>query len=150
MRAAQNPVDHLTDLVAALPAELLNGLPGWLRAGVVVVMVLLIVARFCVPPLLRAIDDHRLSNTARTHISRSEDWVEVLRIRNTPRRWIGLQPPADKPRGPSGGFGPAPPDVPEHPGGQPTGGAAVTAGANAQTTPELAATPGCLGRPGHR
>lgn len=117
MRAAQNPVDHLFNLAAAVPAELghlVNGLPGWLRAGVVVAVVLLLVARVCVPPLLRAIDDHRLANTARRCITRGEDWVEVLRIRNTPRRWIERQPPADTPTGPARESGSTPSETPEH------------------------------------
>jgi len=51
MRAAQNPVDHLNDLAAVtVPAELgdlIEELPGWLRA----VLLVLIMVRFCAPSL---------------------------------------------------------------------------------------------------
>lgn len=92
MRAAQNPIKLLADLPTALPAgvsELIAALPPWLRAVLVVVLIVLIVTRLCLPPLLRAIDDHLLCRKACNKITESTDWIEVLRIRNEPRLLFG-------------------------------------------------------------
>lgn len=112
MRAAQNSVELLVAVATALPeklVELITALPLWLRATVVVVLVMFVVARVCVPPLLRAIDDHMLTRKASESITRSEDWLEVLRVRNEPRRQLGrrsaAEPPAAPSNGPEGGNG---------------------------------------------
>jgi hypothetical protein len=104
MRAAQNSVD-LVNAVSSAPAALLQliaDLPAWLRAAVVVVLALLLVAGYCVPRLLRAIDDHMLVRKARDKITKSEDWVEVLRIRNEPRRMFGRATAPEPPAGSTG------------------------------------------------
>jgi hypothetical protein len=95
MRAAQNQVlDLATDVVAELhtpPARALDlfaELPLPLRAGVVIVLV----ATLCVPRLLRALDDHLFNRQARRRITRSTDWVEVVRIRNESRRLWDQRP----------------------------------------------------------
>ncbi|WP_219419812.1 hypothetical protein [Pseudonocardia nigra] len=82
------------DVVAelhTLPARALDlfaELPLPLRAGVVIVLV----ATLCVPRLLRALDDHLFNRQACRRITRSADWVEVVRIRNEPRRLWGRRP----------------------------------------------------------
>lgn len=104
MRAAQNSSD-LIDVASSVPAaflKLVMDLPEWLRATVVVVLALLLVARLCIPPLLRAIDDHMLALKARDTITRGEDWVAVLRIRNEPRRLFGRATAAEPPAGATG------------------------------------------------
>lgn len=95
MRAAQNQVpvadDVVTELLYTLPTrafDLFADLPLWLRTGVVLVLV----ATCCVPRLLRALDDHLFNRQARQNITRSADWVEVVRIRNEPRRLWGRRP----------------------------------------------------------
>lgn len=107
MRAAQNQV-FLTpaDAVAALQTltaralDLFAELPPAVRAGVVIALVV----TFCMPRLLRALDDHLFNRQARHKITGSADWVEVVRIRNEPRRLWGRRPaPADQdqPPGPT-------------------------------------------------
>lgn len=92
MRAAQNQVptadEVVTELLHTLPTRAFNlfaDLPLWLRTGVVLVLV----ATFCAPRLLRALDDHLFNRQARKNITQSADWVEVVRIRNEPRRLWG-------------------------------------------------------------
>ena len=97
MRAAQNQVpaadDVVTELLHTLPTrvfDLFAGLPLWFRTGVMLVLVV----TFCAPRLLRALDDHLFNRQARENITRSADWVEVVRIRNEPRRHWGRRPPS--------------------------------------------------------
>lgn len=109
MRAAQNQVLITTaDAVAALqtlPARALDlfaELPPAVRAGVVIALVM----TFCMPRLLRALDDHLFNRQARQKITSSADWVEVVRIRNEPRRLWGRRPATtdpDQPPGPASG-----------------------------------------------
>ena len=105
MRAAQNQVSPAADTVTELPPtlptralDLFTALPAWLQASVVLVLVV----TFCLPRLLRALDDHLFNRTARRNITGSEDWVEVVRIRNEPRRLWGRRPAAE-PTGDKGG-----------------------------------------------
>ncbi|MCX6464012.1 MAG: hypothetical protein NTW05_10535 [Pseudonocardiales bacterium] len=108
MRAAQNQVLlTMADAVAALqslPARTLDlfaELPPAVRAGVVIALVV----TFCTPRLLRALDDYLFNRRARRKITSSADWVEVVRIRNEPRRLWGRRPaPTDQGQPP----GPAP------------------------------------------
>lgn len=95
MSAAQNQgpatSDMFTELLHAGPGRVLDliaALPQWLQ----VVLASVLVAKFCLPSLLRALDDHLFNRKARQKITRGSDWVEVLRIRNEPRRFIGRRP----------------------------------------------------------
>lgn len=105
MPAAQNQVLFTAaDALAALqtlPARALDlfaQLPPAVRAGVVIALVM----TFCTPRLLRALDDHLFNRQARRKITGSADWVEVVRIRNEPRRLWGRRPaPADPDQRPS-------------------------------------------------
>ena len=109
MRAAQNQVLlTMADAVAALqtlPArafDLFAELPPVVRAGVVIALVV----TFCMPRLLRALDDHLFNRRARRNITSSADWVEVVRIRNEPRRLWGRRPAStdqDQPPGQASG-----------------------------------------------
>lgn len=102
MRAAQNQApaadDVVSELLHMLPTrafDLFTDLPLWLRTGVVIVLV----ATFCAPHLLRALDDHLFNRQARQNITRSADWVEVVRIRNEPRRFWGRRRPSSSTAG---------------------------------------------------
>jgi hypothetical protein len=97
MHAAQNPIDQVLDVATGLPAglvELINALPTVVR----LIVVVLIVASLTVPRLLRALDDHLVLREARQRVTKNEDWVEMVRIRNEPRRMIGRRE-APEPRG---------------------------------------------------
>lgn len=111
MRAAQNQV-LLTaaDAVAALQTlsaralDLFAELPLAVRAGVVIALVV----TFCMPRLLRALDDSLFNRQARRNITSSADWVEVVRIRNEPRRLWGRRPaPTDQDQPPGQASGAA-------------------------------------------
>jgi hypothetical protein len=123
MRAAQNSVHPIVDVVMALPsgvADLVLILPPWLRATVVVVVLLLVVARVCVPPLLRELDDHLFARKARRGITEPEDLLEVLRIRHEPRRLFGLRGATAPPSAVSGQPAPPASEVPQDaPGSDP-------------------------------
>jgi hypothetical protein len=124
MRAAQNLVDHgfyVTSGASSAIVDLITQLPASLRAAVVVLLVLLIVARACVPALFRALDDHLLIRRARDKIESAEDWVEVLRIRNEPRRMVGRRSaPGQRP---AISAAPGPPGVRPTAGDDPSGDA---------------------------
>ena len=64
-------------------------LPAWLRATVVVILVLLGAASLFVPPVLRSINDTLFDRKVRREITTPEGLIEVVRIRNQPRRWFG-------------------------------------------------------------
>lgn len=94
MRAAQNPVQPVVDVVTAIPAgvvDLVMILPPWLRVPVVAILLLLVTFGVFGPRLVRMYDDHRFALKARECITQPEHWVEVLRIRNEPRRQFGLR-----------------------------------------------------------
>ena len=108
MRAAQYPVDLLVHLATAMPAwasGLITALPEWLRVAVAVLLTLLFAARFC----LRMLDEHLDARTTREQITRGQDWLEVVRIRQQPRRLFGraeAAPPCGAPSGLEGDGGP--------------------------------------------
>lgn len=80
--------DVVGELLHALPGravDLIAAMPPWLQMVIVVVFVL----TFCVPRLLRALDDHLFNREARRQITRGTDWVEIIRIRNEPRKMFG-------------------------------------------------------------
>jgi len=89
----------------AWASELITALPEWLRVAVAVLLALLFAARFCV----RMVDEHLDARTTRVQITRGQDWLEVVRIRQQPRRLFGRAEaarPCDVPTGLQGGGGP--------------------------------------------
>jgi hypothetical protein len=74
--------------------DVLSTLPWWAASF----LVLLIVIGWCSPKVLRALDDRRIAKAACTKITTEQGAVEVLRIRNFPRRIIGRLPAANTPR----------------------------------------------------